>query len=536
MGWRDGAKKVETPPAGWKATARKVEPAETVQPAPEPSKKPGVLTRSLQLGGVYPAAGLASLASPLFDLAGMPGYGETFDDMRDGVESGYTLGFNDELAGAAGMTVGKDYATVRDAKRAEDRAAQVRSGKAYFLGSLTGGAAVPFPGGSGANAGRMALVKTLGQGALGGVGMSEADTVGGEIVDGLKGAGVGLVTHGALQGGGQLLKRGQPVLRRVMDKIAVAQGRRALLNGADSLSSRKLVGEDAVREAIDSNAIVPAGTVEGTFNRLDRLTEAQGEGLGAVIETLEQKGVQGLNANDLAAKMRARAAQIRPGEVNDAIPGEFERQAAILESRRPTVEVPPTEYEAGYTGRSPVLPLSQGERLKRALQREAHYDRLNLNPLDEAKQEIASMYRQANEDAIEAAARANPGSEIEHLAEGFVPIKQRYGNLNEARGAAARGAQRAGQRGSVPLEGRIAALMAPDATTGFVRGMLSKVWKDRGPSTVAWAARNLGESRAVGDGLRAAPLWLGRSSGAITNTERDALIEWLREKKAAGQE
>lgn len=523
--------------------ARGAKPLETVQPAPDneaqpapESRKPGVLSRSLQLGLVYPGAGLASLASPLFDLAGAPGYGETFDDMRDGAESGYTMGFNDELAGAAGMAAGKDYGATRDAKRAEDRAAQARSGKAYFLGSLTGGAAVPFPGGSGANAGRMALARTLGQGALGGVGMSEGDSAEDIGLDALKGAGVGLVTHGALQGGGQLLKAGQPVLRRVMDNFAVGQGRRALTNGADSLSAKNLVRDDAVREAIDSNAILPNGTTAGALGRLDRLAEELGAGYGATVERLRQLGVKGPEAQALAEKMRRRAAEIRPNTTNEAIPEEFERRAQQVMSK-PQFSPKPTGTPNRYVvTRDRNLRLDQNEALKRSMQEQARYGEISETPLNEAKREIASIYRQGTEDAIDAAAAANPGSEIEHLAEGFVPIKRRLGNAIEARDAALRGTQRGGQRGFFSFADKVAMAASPDPATALAKGVLGKVWSSRGPSTVAWAARNLGESRAIGDGLRASPLWLGRSTGAVTNAERDAVIEWLRAKKADEQQ
>lgn len=490
MGWKDRSVVVQPAAAaaevaGWKARSR---PVEDVLPVPEekPRSRPG-LARAMAIN-----------------------FGQ-----------GGTKGWADEISGAA---FGSDPVRVtgekapgnqlRNLMRDDLKASQEDYPRASFLAHVAGDLASDFA------ASKMGVPVSspayqIASGGVAGAGMSEGETAADVGIDSAIGSGAaGLANMGGRYLAGPLLARAAPVLRRAMDRIGVNQGRRALLGGADSLSSREPTSAEAVREAIDSGGILPFGTTGGTHGRLDKLAAQQGKGYSAIVEELERQGVKGPVAGEVAEELAGRGALLEPRTLDPALPREFERFAGRVMSKADSGE---------------RMALTQSEDLKRSAQNMAQYNRLGSKPLNDTRKEIASVIRQANEDAIDAAGRANPGTEIEQLAEGFVPVKQRLGNLIEARDAAERGNQRAGQRGFFGLIDHMK--MAADPGGGLATGITSKLWRDRGPSTVAYASRKIGESTALADALRSAPRWMGRAGAPISNAEQEALIEWLREKK-----
>jgi hypothetical protein len=202
------------------------------------------------------------------------------------------------------------------------------------------------------------------------------------------------------------------------------------------------------------------------------------------------------------------------------------------------------------------LPLAQAERIKRALQKEAKYDKMQATGLDEAKQEVASMYREAIERAVEEGGQAAPpGSEVASLAERFVPTKRQLAATIEARDAAERGAgaaaHRVGGAAGVNLFD-VANASQASGTKGLPALALAaagRVWKERGPSTMAnvydlgaEAAGNLSRaayanpettqalSRAIfGAGGRQA-----NSSDTMEALQQRALADYLMRRGAGG--
>jgi hypothetical protein len=304
-------------------------------------------------------------------------------------------------------------------------------------------------------------------------------------------------------------------LRQAFDNLAVNQGRRVLLNGADSLSNKLPTSAEAVTEAIDSGAILPFGTTQGAFARLERLAGERGAAYAAILEELEAQGVRGPDAERLAAELAERGDELLATTGADkAVPNVFLNEAANLQNvarEAPAVEVaarirqalqgvdiPPSAAPADTR-----LGLGQAEQIKRALQEGARYGRFEDTPVNEAKKEVASRVRQAIEDSVTEAGRAAPeGSDLANLAEGFVPVKQRLGRTLEARDAAERGATRVAQRRGMSLSDYMAAGMGSGITEKLTLGTLNNFARNRGTSAVASGSRGL--ARLAGAGARAA--------------------------------
>lgn len=460
-----------------------------------------------------------------------------------------TLGFADELGAAMqgglaaltpGMSARETYRQARDENRIRSDAGTRQNPWASGGGTALGiGASLLFPypvlrGPPGA-IGRLATgaLTGAGYGAAGAAGRSDADLTKGEFEKfgldlagnrqfdaaaqnarrgeylkaalNVAGAGVpggiasGLVASGAAEG----LRTAGPSIAR----YAIDQGRKVLTNGADSLSKRQPVRAEAVREAIESGAIRTGGTTEGAHATLESLAAQQGDKYAEIIEMLAAHGVEGPVARDLAYKIFARAAEREPNVMNKAIPQTYLEAAGQIEGK------------AGSGGR---LGLSQTEQLKQDLQKTAKYGRVEETPINEVNREVASIVREANEQAIEAAGRAaGEGSKVGQLAADFVPTKQRMGRLIEARDAAERGTARALQRNGSDLPGvlELGAAMATNNPFMLALKPLSNILKRRGPSTLASGGLRL--SNALRDGVAApnAAKYAEQFAGSLVGSE-----------------
>jgi hypothetical protein len=191
------------------------------------------------------------------------------------------------------------------------------------------------------------------------------------------------------------------------------------------------------------------------------------------------------------APARARAV---PGDVISTQPPATSQSVAYQESllpksrRLPDRPKPvPVSTEIEFTPEKPGnLRLGQGERIKRAHQQKARYDKVQGDTVMEgSRKDIASTIRQANEDAIEAQKHLAPD-----LAERFVPLKRQTGLLIEAGDAADIGAARAARRHFLsPRETVIAtgALAGGGIPAGAITGTAAHLLNTRGGSTAAWA-------------------------------------------------
>lgn len=556
-------------------------PLETVQPAPgQDDEGPGALATATRLLPVLPAASVLRLATGAYDALTDSKRGPTTEAMDAAAEAmvpgkrlsralalnyaqGATKGWADEgaqglfsLGSAAPIRVqGQEQETpafLRDSMRAELRDLQgeypIASLGAYVAGDLSSdylakraGIPVETP------------AYQVASGALSGAGLSEGDTAGRVALDAAVGGGSALA--GSALGRyviGPVLSRGGNVLRGALNRFAIQQGRRVLLNGADSLSSRVPTSDAAVREALDSDAIRPLGTTKGAYERLENFAEQLGDTYAATVEKLRSMGVKGADAERLAAEMQAKAKALRPHTMGPELPAEFEKQAEELLTKRAATEIPAVERKIpgnayrpertvvvspAKTVYEPELDLVQAENLKRSLQTKARYGKIEDTPVNEVKKEIASMMRQANEDAIEKAGAAAPlDSELQRTAESFVPIKRKLGRTLEARNAAQRGAARGDQRRLFSLTDNMfvqAGLAAGDPTGAVAQGLANNLVRNVGTSTAAWSARKAAESGAL-KALRASRYSIGRAAAPAVNAmtaDREALIEWLRAKR-----
>jgi len=381
------------------------------------------------------------------------------------------------------------YEQLRDRMRTELVQAQKQRPQEYMAGELAGSLATALlpgaqPGMGGtpaANAARL-LVSAGGAGGLAGLGAS-AEPPGSPEALREVGRGAALGTAGGLAGAA-LGKAAPAALRaagRAAEKSAAKWGLRTLLGGADQLRGgvRKIPDEVALA-AIREGGIVPFGTTQGALERLTSKREAVGATYGEIIDALERAGVQGPDARILARDLVIRSAELRPQTMIEAVPELYVRAG------EQAVEKARLGQQAGL-GRRGRLGLGQAESLKRSLQEPVAYEVIDSKAINEARKEIASMMREANERAImEAASSPTATPEVVEAAESFIPTKQRLGRLIQASEAAERGVAAASRRGMGPgvLE------MTAATTTGspaplFGRAALN-IARGRGPST--WAA------------------------------------------------
>jgi uncharacterized membrane protein len=303
------------------------------------------------------------------------------------------------------------------------------------------------------------------------------------------GAPGGMLTGGALAG--VLEGARHPAIVAALAKLGINQGRKVLTNGADQLSTREPVRDAAVREAIESGAIQTGGTTQGALQRLERLSDEQGAVYGEIVKGLETQGVKGPEARKIADELLEQART------------EWANTGANKSTTNMLMDEGANAEAVANQGR---LSLTQAENIKRRLQKEAKYGRVEETVQNETKRGIASTFRQAVEDVIEQAGQAaGEGSQIRALADKFVPTKQKLGNLLEAEAAATRGNARVAQRQSGHIPGPIETTVALGA--GQPQLLLAKpvlnALKSRGTSTVASGALRL--SNALKDG-RAAPI------------------------------
>lgn len=306
-----------------------------------------------------------------------------------------------------------------------------------------------------------------------------------------------------------------------LDRAAIATGRRVLTDGQGGLSGTAALADDAVREAMDSGAIVPFGTTRGASNRLTAVRDQVGDEYGRIIRELEERGVQGPRAQELADQWMERYRQEwSRSQANKGVPDAFRDEAAnVVDITRPA---PGLEGPA-----APRLGLSQAEGLKRGLQRQAKYGKYEETPLNEARREIAGGVRGAIEGEVDRAAATTTDPQLRALATQFAPVRDRLARLIPADDASFRGAEQASKRNALSLRDTIlmsgglsgvggAALGTKGAVAPLALGAASYLARTRGPSTFAWGSR--GAARLYLDAIDNAP-WLFGDVGAAVARE-----------------
>lgn len=453
----------------------------------------------------------------------IPGYWDSYRDARDTRDVRTDVGSEQNpWAGRAGTAAGialTAFAPLPKALGGTGGSAGVQAARAAAAGgrgALAAGRAGVLPG------------------ALQAFGDSRADLTRGDGWEAVRaGADTALGGAAGFAGGalgyglGKVLPTALRFARRKLSETAAAQAEKVLTNGTGTLQNRAELSTAAKLEAIRSGAILPWGTTKGAALRLDRTADEVGTAYSATLDELERLGVKGPEAAAIVDPLLQRAAEKElTSGAKKTIPRAFLNEARNAEN---------LALDQGRLG------LKQAEQIKRTLQEEARYGRLEETPLNGAKREIASIVRQANEDAVRAAGEAaGQGSDIGELADSFVPLKRRLGSLIEARTAAERGAAAAGRRANVGVRETMLGAATGNPAAGLGVALGASILKNRIPSTVAsgsyWTselARALAGPAAVGVARGTLPAGSARLLGA---GERQALDAWLQEGPLADEE
>lgn len=453
--------------------------------------------------------------------AGAPvGGGQAFGA---GVAQGATANFGDEIEGAIqsllrkyvekapwdeGKSLGDLYAEDRDYRRKENERARTERPGAYIGGNVAGGliTAPLVPGGPATSTGAKLLQAAkvgAGYGAVSGAGRAESmeDVPASAALD----ASIGALVGPAATLAGNGVARGGRFLKDWLAQKAFEQGQKALTGNAGTIAVKKPLSEAAVEAAYSSGAIRPGSAVSGIAERLGEAREAAGAQYAQILDDLAAKGVTGPRANKLALELSDEARQMV--QTGNPVPDLFRKIAGEVAA------------EPGAATMGGALPLSTAETIKRNLQNAARAEYVKEGPTSLAgagKKELAARVREAVEDAV-----AQQASKAPTEAAAFVPAKQKLGALIEASNAADIAAARAARHSGFGLpEATMAAggMAAGSPTTAAGAFLLTKMLKQRAPSTLGWAARQIG--RAIPASAEA-PVALvpGESAGAN---------EWLR--------
>lgn len=457
-----------------------------------------------------------------------------------GARKGASLGFDEEIGGAtqalmqaitgaaknpdgSPMTAMDVYRQSHAGNVGDEARTKKAASRFYAGGEVLGGLVPGLATGGGGTLGS-AVKSGIALGAAGGLGDSDADLTrldAEQVKQALLDAGAGGLAGGASGAAGYGIGKALPVALRAartkLEDLAVGTGRRVLNGGAElANATKKVVSDEAVREALNRGTIKPFGTTKGAFNRLERTTDEVGDVYQSVLGDLEQGGVKGPHPRDLANTLIAAGRAAEPNTFNTAIPRLYESVA---------------DQALDKTGGS-AMSLTQAEALKRSLQEMAKADYANLSTksLGKARMDIASKMRQSIEDTVGQQADGLPvGNPAREAADAFVPVKKSLGNLIEAREAARKGANKASGANSAGLAEKLAlygSLMMHDPS-GLAL-LAGKGLMNRGASTVAASSHTGAQlARALAQGAAKA----GNKLPAGTALGTADLVRALRSKR-----
>lgn len=486
-----------------------------------------------------------------------------------GLGRGATMDFGDELAGASGAmlahvlpeslgggTDGKSwrelYREYRDfARKQNDKGARDQP-LATGVGTLAGGIATSYLGGAAAAelGGTAKLLSVLGKaapavgaigegatyGALSGLGGSDADLTKGEFGKAASDTGHGALTGAEFGLGGHIVGATLPYLAKGASKLGSVAARGALSHGADvgKLSS------EAVQAAYDAGAFTRPRMISGTSNKLDEVRAALGAAKGQLEADWGARGLTADNALDLARGLEGEgrrvasttggsptpkaffdlADEIAPGisTARDEIRTQLARQGIRGKHADALVEEGMRDWQPDLIAKrvdaKGNLSLADAENIKGTLQDNASaaYKEAGGSPKGDALKAVAAYIKKANDAAVNRQRSLAP-----ELADKWVPLKEKLGNLIEASNAA-----RAGAKKSDPL---INTLLGTSAVGGLLAGNLAPAGaalagyagRELGPSTAAWALPHI--ANGLASPKTAKLIQLLRNTGALTAGE-----------------
>lgn len=314
---------------------------------------------------------------------------------------------------------------------------------------------------------------------------------------------------------GTAIGKAAPVLLRKarsgLESAAIGMGRRVLQGGSDLAGARfKEVPADAILEAIRSGGILPFGTTQGAFKRLEELAKNRGAGYAGLLQDLQDLGFSGPEVQPLVDSLMSRADEMARTTITSGAPAGVLRKAG---QKLENIARGGTGGERVMGAASETIPLDVAEAMKRTAQGEAKYGLLSDTPVNEAKQEVAAKVRKAIEDAIETQGAQFPEGSVERMqAEAFKPAKEQLSRTLAARNLAEKGNTRISGRNVVPLRESILGAMLAGGATAAGADPLTSLMQGAGTAAALTAAgRRLpstGASAAYG---------LSRLAGGLAN-------------------
>lgn len=305
-------------------------------------------------------------------------------------------------------------------------------------------------------------------------------------------AGLGAVLGGAGGGLGQLAGEGGRALKARLAQFAedtpgaleeFAAGRALKAAGFLKSDVRKLGSEGALDLGREMNArgyIRPGGTAEDVLAHAQQELETHGKGMEDILDGVDQ-ATGGLGFNMTRVTARIRNEVLRPLEANPArgrFAGEVEDLVNRLEDMSPEA--------------TPRTGFAQANEIKSSVDEGIHW----MDP--KAKTRLMKQTRAILNDEIEIQLKDAAGVEA---LEAFQGAKKAYGVAKKVSDVA----ERQGMAGLIGnrkfgLSSNVIGA-AVGATHGFIPGAVSavanKVALERGPSTLAWLASQIGKSPAL---------------------------------------
>lgn len=218
-----------------------------------------------------------------------------------GAAQGASLGFSDEMSGAANALVGSFkgegkfsdlYKKFRDEARAQEDAAKADSPASYMSGLLGGSVALGFvPGanillpargaGIAANVGKAALA-----GGMTGLGTSEEKDVEGMAFDTATGAALGGVTQYGLDKAGQALKFLKPNSLKGYAEQQAVKAAGAMKKDFNILEQTGRLHETG-RDLLDKKIVTAFGSLDDVANKAIALKKDAGKAIGSALSQVD---------------------------------------------------------------------------------------------------------------------------------------------------------------------------------------------------------------------------------------------------------
>lgn len=337
-----------------------------------------------------------------------------------GAAQGLSFGLADEATGAAEAAKDwlmndpsgfmENYKKHRDESRSAYKAAETANPGTFMTGQFAGGAGTALLSG-GTGLGALAA-----QGALQGLGSSEADLTEGNY----KGAIGDTVIGGSLgaigEAGGRLIGKGLSKIpfSKAFDSVSsglrdTAENLAVKATGATGNQANKFA-PNAGRELLDRGIVRFGRTAEDVAERAAGASKEAGEAIGSALKDLDARGVKA-SVENVTKAIEGKIKELAEVPGNDTIIRQLNRELDNL-------------YERGAS----ELPVSLGEKAKRAFQSQTNY--ASPEAEKKASAQLASAFKEEVENA---AMKADPT-----IANKFMEDKKVYGLLKPIQEAADR--------------------------------------------------------------------------------------------------